>query len=221
MDRVNWKCSATSQNWPNSTEKVPPRTFWKGNGLLFSSRTTNRIQLSQIRVTEWNGNLPGQSKTVSGNAKDDFVLFTNDDSISGDLNSIKDSQLKIKTSFGELPIPLEKVDVIYMAKEGRWTVPTMNPLIKSKTTPFVRPPLVQASLFGRDTMKFSIMEWKAGKVTVQSPYFGKAIVNAAAIQSAVFNLGTARNTSSSNLKPNLPMRPVPNFRQNIDPFRNI
>jgi len=193
----------------------------KGNGLLFSSRTTNRIQLSQINVTQWNGNLPGQSKTVSGNAKDDFVLFTNDDSISGNLKSIKEGQMKIKTSFGELPIPLEKVDIICMAKEGRWTSPTMNPLIKSKTTPFVRPPLVQASLFGRNTMTFSIKEWKNGNVTVQSPYFGSAVVNAAAIQSAVFNFRLSHTTSNSNLKPNQTKgAAIPNLGLNINPLLN-
>ena len=155
-----------------------------GNGLLFSSRTTNRIQLSQIRVSEWNGNLSGQNRTVSGNVKDDFVLFTNDDSISGNLKTIKDGRMKIKTSFGELPIPLEKVHVIYLAKEN-----AKAPLTSTQAT--------HLSLHGKNTMTVQINEWKVGKVTLQSPVFGEAILDAAAIQSAVFNLGRPLSPTNS------------------------
>ena len=156
----------------------------KGNGLLFSSRTTNRIGLSQIRISEWNGNLSGQNKTVSGNAKDDFALFTNDDSISGNLKSISDGQMKIKTSFGELSVPLEKVDVIYMAKEN------------AKATP-ASTQAAHLSLHRKNTMTIQINEWKDDKVTLQSPVFGKAILEAAAIQSATFNLGRTLSPSNS------------------------
>jgi hypothetical protein len=97
----------------------------------------------------------------------------------------------------------------------------MNPLLESKTTPFVRPPLVQASLFGRGTMTFSIKEWKDGKITVQSPYFGKAILDATAIQSATFNVGTTRTSSTGNTQSTAPLPPLPRFQQNVDPFRNI
>jgi hypothetical protein len=177
----------------------------KGNGLLFSSRTTNRIGLSQIRVSEWNGNLSGQNRTVPGNVKDDFVLFTNDDSISGNLKSIKDGRMKIKTSFGELPVPLEKVDVIYMA-QGR-----------AKATQTVAGS-VRVSLHGKGIMSLQIMEWKDGKVTAESPVFGKAILDAAAIQQATFNIGTTRTSSIGNIKPT---PPLPRIQQNVDPFRNI
>ena len=180
----------------------------KGNGLLFSSRTTNRIQLSQIRVTEWNGNLPGQNKTVSGNAKDDFVLFTNDDSISGKLQSIKEGRMKIKTSFGELPVPLEKVDVIYMAKD------------RAKATP-AGAGSVRVALHDKAIMTLQIKEWKDGKVTVQSSIFGKAILDAAAIQSVTFTIGTTRTSSTGNTKPTAPRLVNPRFQQNVDPFRNI
>jgi len=180
----------------------------KGSGLLFSSRTTNRIQLSQIRVTEWNGNLPGQSKTVSGNAKDDFVLFTNDDSISGNLQNIKEGRMKIKTSFGELPVPLEKVEVIYMAQD------------RAKATQ-TGAESVRVSIHGKDIMTLQIREWKDGKVTVQSPVFGKAILDAGAIQQATFNIGTTRTSSTGNTQPTAPLPPFPRFQQNVDPFRNI
>ena len=96
------------------------RLCWQRIRINVFLPTTNRIQLSQIRVSEWSGNLAGQSKAVTGNFKDDFALFTNDDSVSGNIQSIKDGRMKIATSFGQHPIRLEKVNVIYMAKKGRW-----------------------------------------------------------------------------------------------------
>ena len=113
--------------------------------------------------------------------------------------------MKIKTSFGELPVPLEKVDVIYMAR-GR-----------AKATP-AGAGSVRMSLHDIGIMTLQIKEWKDGKVTVQSPVFGKAILDAAAIQSATFNVGTS---STGNVRPTPPLPPLPRFQQNVDPFRNI
>ena len=116
--------------------------------------------------------------------------------------------MKIKTSFGELPIPLEKVDVIYMAR-GR-----------AKATP-TGAGSVRMSLHDIGIMTLQIKEWKDGKVTVQSPIFGKAILDADAIQQATFNIDTTRTTSIGNIKPTTPLPPLPRIQQNVDPFRNI
>ena len=66
----------------------------KGKGLLFSSRSTNPIRVSQIRIREWNGSLPGQNKVSTGDDKEDFVMFNNEDSIKGKLIGIKDGYIK-------------------------------------------------------------------------------------------------------------------------------
>ena len=116
--------------------------------------------------------------------------------------------MKIKTSFGELPVPLEKVDVIYMAKN------------RAKATP-AGAGSVRVTFHDKAIMTLQIKEWKDGKVTVQSPIFGKAILDAAAIQSATFNIGTTRTSSFGNTKPTAPRLVNPRFQQNVDPFRNI
>jgi hypothetical protein len=46
-------------------------------------------------------------------------------------------------------------------------------------------------------MTVQISEWKDSKITLQSPVFGEAILDAAAIQSAVFNLGRSLSPTSS------------------------
>lgn len=145
----------------------------QSKGLLFTSRTTNRIQLSRIRVTQWSGGLPGQAKPAAVNAKQDLVVFNNGDSISGKIESIKAGQMQIRSaSLGDQLVPLEQVDAIHLAQQNTKPAPVAS---------------VRAALFGQDTMTFEIKEWKDGKVRVQSPVFGAATLNAAAISSLIFS----------------------------------
>ena len=157
----------------------------KGKGILFSSRSTNPIRVSQIRVREWNGNLPGQNKVSTGDDKEDFVMFNNEDSITGSLIGIKEGQMKFKTSFAELPIPLENVDVIHLSKEGRE---------RSAIIPIGS---MRATLKGRGRLTMKIEEWKDGKITAISPTFGKTVIDAAALKSVEFNLGKSRTASTA------------------------
>ncbi len=156
----------------------------KSKGLLFSSRSTNPIRVSQIRVREWNGNLPGQTKVSTDVDKEDFVMFNNEDSITGTLIGIKEGQMKFKTSFAELPIPLENVDVIHLSKEGMQfsPIPTGSMRVTLKDR-------------GRLTMK--IEEWKDGKITAVSPTFGRTVIDAAALRSVEFNLGKSRTAAAA------------------------
>jgi hypothetical protein len=145
----------------------------ESKGLLFTSRTTNRIQLSRIRVTDWNGGLPGQAKPAAVNAKEDLILFNNEDSITGKIVSIKEGRIQIRSnSLGNPIVPLEHVDAIHLAQQN--------------TKP-VRVPSVRAELIGRDILTFEIKEWNDGKVRVHSPVFGTATLNAAAISTLTFS----------------------------------
>ena len=156
----------------------------KGKGLLFSSRSANPIRISQIRVSEWNGNLPGQNKASTGDGKEDFVMFNNEDSITGSLVGIKEGQMKFKTSFAELPIPLENVDIIHLSKEGIQSMP-------------IPPGSMGATLKdGKGRLTFKIEQWKDGKITVISPAFGRTIIDSTALKSVEFNLDKPRTTAS-------------------------
>ena len=145
----------------------------KSKGLLFTSRTTNRIQLSRIRVTRWSGGLPGQAKPAVLNAKENLVVFNNGDSISGKIEIIKEGQMQVRSvSLGNQLVPLEQVDTIHFAQQNAEPTPAAS---------------VRAALFGLDTMMFEIKGWKDGKMRVQSPVFGSATMDAAAISSLIFS----------------------------------
>ncbi len=154
-----------------------------GKGLLFTSRTTNRMKLSRIRVTDWNGNLPEASTKAKSGPKEDYVLLNNADHITGELIGIADGKLQFKSDFGEMAIGLEKVGVIYRAKERVQTVPT--------TTGMAR-----AIFKGEGSMAMNITGWKDGKVTATSPLFGEAAFDAEVFQSIDFTGKNTRQTST-------------------------
>ena len=155
----------------------------KGSGLLFTTRSANLTRVSNIRIQEWNGTLPGQSKVAATNGKEDFVVFNNEDSITGKLIGIKTGKMKFKTTFAELPIPLENVDTIHLSKEG----------IK---TPPIPAGSMRVTLKGKGTLTLRIKEWKNGKITAVSPIFGETTLNADALRSVEFNLGKPRTTAA-------------------------
>jgi hypothetical protein len=155
----------------------------KGKGLLFSSRSANPIRISQIRVREWNGNLPGQNKVSTGDGKEDFVMFNNEDSITGSLVGIKEGQMKFKTSFAELPIPLKNVDIIHLSKEGIRSMPIPSGSMRATLKG------------GKGRLTFKIERWKDGKIIVISPAFGRTLIDAAALRSVDFNLGKSRTAA--------------------------
>ena len=155
----------------------------KGKGLLFSSRSANPIRISQIRVREWNGNLPGQNKVSTGDGKEDFVMFNNEDSITGSLVGIKEGQMKFKTSFAELPIPLKNVDIIHLSKEGIQSMPIPSGSMRATLKG------------GKGRLTFKIEQWKDSKIKVISPAFGRTIIDAVALRSVEFNLGKSRTAA--------------------------
>ena len=100
----------------------------KGNGLLFTSRNSYPMRLSNIRISEWDGVLPqaGGGKNL-GNGKDDYVQFTNDDSISGKVKTIRDGKLILTTSFAEVPVEMNTISVLELT----------NPVVKTAPRPAI------------------------------------------------------------------------------------
>ena len=154
-----------------------------GNGLLFTSRTTNRMRLSRIRVSDWNGRLPEANTKSQANPKEDYVILNNSDHITGELTGIADGKLHFKSGFGEMAIGLQKVGVIHRATERVQAVPAGEGLAR-------------VSFKTGDSMAMRITGWKDGKVTASSPLFGEAAFDAAVFQSIDFTGQPVRQTTT-------------------------
>jgi len=171
-----------------------------GKGIAFHSRSSIPARVSNITISKWDGALPNASTNANTTTKDDYVMFNNEDSISGSLIGIIEGNMKFKTEFAELPIPLNTVSHIHMAKEK-----LRNPVISSKS--------VRATLIDEIRITGEIQSWEKGSVKIKSPVFGEATFKASAFKTIEFNLGKPRSTASSALKtvPTKNRMPDPNI----------
>ena len=160
-----------------------------GKGVAFHSRSSIPARISNISLSKWDGALPNATTNANTTTKDDYVMFNNEDTISGRLIGINEGTMKFKTEFAELPIPLNTVSHIHMAKEY-----LRNPVISSNST--------RATLVDDIRITGEIQSWNEGKIKLKSPVFGEATFNANAIKTIEFNLGKPRTTASTSIRLN-------------------
>ena len=166
-----------------------------GKGIAFHSRSSIPSRISNISISKWDGALPNTSTNASTTTKDDYVMFNNEDTISGRLVGIEEGTMKFKTEFAELPIPLNTVSHIHLAKEH-----LRNPVISSKS--------VRAILIDDIRITGEIQSWEEDKVILKSPVFGEATFNPKAFKTIEFNLGKPRTTASTSIiKSRIPTSP--------------
>ena len=157
-----------------------------GKGIAFHSRSSIPSRISSISISKWDGALPNAVTNANTTTKDDYVMFNNEDSISGLLVGIDEGIMKFKTEFAELPIPLNTVSHIHLAKEH-----LRNPIISSKS--------IRAILVDDVRITGEIRSWEEDKVILKSPVFGEATFNPNAFKTIEFNLGKPRTTASSSI----------------------
>ena len=157
----------------------------KGKGLLFTSRNNSAMRLSGIRVTEWSGNLPESDMAKSGNGKEDFVLFSNKDGISGKAKRIEGDKLIFTTNFGDVPLPVSNMSSLTLS----------NP-VKSPT-PKVQD--VKAQLLKNGRINVELLSWESGKVKIKNPYLGEAVFDSSVFEKLDFNLNQHRQDDEGGL----------------------
>jgi hypothetical protein len=137
--------------WPDIVPNAPPLS----NGLNFSSRTSNPMRISRLTINPWSGNLPGKgSVSAAAGAKEDFVSFVNDDSLTGKLQAIGKDAMKFKSDgFGEVNIPLENIGSIHFARDTQVTPPTAANSVR-------------ATLTSNNRVTGIIKAWKGNQVTL-------------------------------------------------------
>ncbi|MCH2378749.1 MAG: hypothetical protein MK236_04930 [Pedosphaera sp.] len=158
----------------------------KGDGLLFTSRSPYPVKISNIRISEWNGNLPVRYENTLGINKQDSVRLSNNDTITGSVIGFRDNQVNIKTSFAEVNIPLTRVSIIQFAQGN--VQATKRPLKD----------MVNAKLRGHGSLDFKLKSWQDGKLKVESPDFGAATFDGSIVESITFNPHKKRISGSNS-----------------------
>ncbi len=150
----------------------------KGKGLMFVTRNSTPVRISGIQITEWDGNLPKGNNAAAGDGKADFVEFINQDSLSGQVLSLKRGRLEIDAGFGDpVEVALERIGRIDL-KSRSGSVPEMP---------------VRALFRDRGSLSFTLGEWAQGKVKLNSPIFGPVTMDESIFSTLEFNLGKPRN----------------------------
>ena len=147
-------------------------------------RQTYPIRLSNIKLSEWDGQLPADVKVTTESLKEDFIQLANDDTLTGKLVDIKRGHMNFKPGFSDaIPIPLMRVNLIRLAEPKTAPTEIKNP--------------VRATLKGRGQITETLKEWKDGKLHLTSPTFGETVIDANAIESIQFNLEKSTQTASA------------------------
>ena len=156
----------------------------KGDGLLFTSRASAPLKVSNIRISQWDGSKPIAATDTTISPKQDTIRLINDDTVTGAITGIGDGKVKIKSSFGEVDIPWANSRLIQFAKSNQGT--GINKMEKG---------IVRATLKGAGILDLKLISWTEDKLEVESPIFGTATLNGAMIDSVSFNAGDKRNKS--------------------------
>jgi len=90
--------------------------FLKGSGLaIMGLNTASRLRISNISVSEWNGE-PDSALSMTATGKDDIVLLTNGrDRISGQVTEISENIVHVKSSYANFAIPQDQVSEISLS----------------------------------------------------------------------------------------------------------
>jgi len=143
------------------------------------------MRLSRMRITEWNGSLPESDASKSGNGKEDFVVFSNKDSISGKAKRIEGDKLIFTTNFGDVPLPVLNMSSLTFS----------NPV--KRLTPKAKDVKMQMQKSG--TVNVELLSWGEGKVKIKSPYFGEAVFDSTVFEKLDFNLNQPRQDDEEGL----------------------
>ena len=143
----------------------------KGKALQFVSQGGAGVRISNLSVRPWNGRLPGKDDDPRGNPESDFVMFANDDTMSGTVTSLKNGQLGFKTEFAEMKIDLARIRMLRLARKG-------GELPKASAVPG---PNGRFSLIQNGRLTLSLQHWDSQGVRVNSPLFGPARLSPAAV----------------------------------------
>ncbi len=152
----------------------------KGRYLQFNPQTANTMRVSNLRLSEWNGNLPTDAELAAiGDGRQDFVRLANDDSVSGQIAGIQDGKLALKTELSDKPIeiPLGRIGLIKFAGAPAAPAGVAVPVVPAELTG------ARAMLLQHGAITFQLLHWKADGVRIKSAVFGEAVLLPAAVMS--------------------------------------
>jgi hypothetical protein len=144
-----------AQEWRDTEEFAG-----EGTAMRFVHQGAGAIKLHNLRISDWDGQLPEKVSTNVPDPKLDLARLRNGDKVGGTVRSIQNGKVQIETSGSKLEIPLNRFNRLEFATE--------------KTE---RPPMlansVRAFFVRGQSVTFQLEKWDDSGVVAKSPAFGK------------------------------------------------
>jgi hypothetical protein len=144
-------------------------------GVLFQSQSSDSMQLSNIKVSQWKGNYEPVLASPSFTNTDE-ASFINLDKAYGKIESIAQGKLQMNIGGNLLPIPLERVRQINFAPSA---APAAQP---------GGPWVVRANFTDGASVSFQLDKWVDSAVSGRSALFGPVLFPSHVIREMDFNL---------------------------------
>ena len=148
----------------------------KGNVLQFNPRTDSRMAIHNLRISEWNGRLPKASPSVGQSGAQDALQFHKGEQLTGQILTIAQGKLNLKSDFGPISIPLGKIANISFARK-KDQIPDPKPN---------GPQLKSFNLGRMGKVSVNLLEWSPKAVRVISPVLGELNLTPSIINSVQF-----------------------------------
>ncbi|MGV3773736.1 MAG: hypothetical protein ACO1QB_12600 [Verrucomicrobiales bacterium] len=146
-----------------------------GTGVRFVHQGQGAVKISNIKVSEWDGQFEEAPSITLGN-KRDLAKLRNGDKVGGKLKSIGDGKMTFEANGNTLDVPLNRVKQIEIAGEKLNPKPELSRTIRA--------------YFGREggSVTFALESWDNAAVIAQSPFFGKSTFKTQAFQRIMFDI---------------------------------
>jgi hypothetical protein len=169
----------------------------KGTGMRFVHQGQGSVKLSNLRITQWDGQFE-EKPSNTPESKQDLAKLQNGDKVIGDLQSIQDGKVTFAVTGGTtLDIPLNRVKLLEMA--GQKTVRTKDDSAD-----------VQAVFRKGGRVTLRLEKWDENEVVGINPHLGKIIFKPSAFARILFNRPPASKPAAGliergnrNVRPNL------------------
>lgn len=176
-----------------------------GNGLQFQNTSgQSLLSISGIAISVWDGTLP-RARNESEVLKEDAVKLVNGDKVSGDLRSIAAGKVKVKTPFGELDVPLERVEGVQFATDG---------LERARRNKYD----VRGLFTDGGQVTVELVRLAGGGLEGRSENFGAVKIPVEAFRQLEFNIYRQRTESEEERPPEEGQEQVEPFDLPADPF---
>jgi hypothetical protein len=165
----------------------------QGSGMRFVHQGQGAVRLSNLRVSQWDGQFEERPSNAP-DSKLDVAKLQNGDRVTGQLQKVQDGKVIFTPAENApLEVPLSRVKLIELAGQ-RSEIPKNDSAN------------VRATLRGGGTITFRLHKWDDQGIVGESPNFGKVNFKATAFERIQFMEAQARPTAALNPGPSVVRR---------------